>query len=291
MAGELRLGEPMSRHTTFRIGGPADAWIAPSTVGDVRALVAWCTAEGIPVHAVGGGSNLLVRDGGVSGVVLSTRHLARIVRAGPVTWTVEAGVATGKLLAEATKANLGGVEFLAGVPGSVGGALVMNAGTTLGAMTDVTSQVSSLRIGDGSSIRRTRDECGFAYRRSTLPADEIVLEARLELHPRPRAEIESDVRALRERRAAREPRGAPNAGSIFKNPPGVFAGKLIEDAGLKGRRLGGAEISSVHANWIVNVDNARAADVTGLAEIARAAVAQRFGVELELELKIMGVNE
>jgi len=286
--GDLRLGEPMSRHTTLRIGGPADAWVAPRSIDELRRVLALCAEEGIPVSAVGGGSNLLVRDGGVRGVVVSTRLLRRLERLGPTGVIVEAGVSTGKVLHAATEWELGGVEFLGGVPGSVGGGLVMNAGTYLGEFKDVTIEVASVRIADGTLVRRDHAACGFAYRRSALPPDEVVVEATLCLRPRPRREIETEVRTLRDRRHEREPKGFPNAGSIFKNPPGDYAGRLIEACGLKGRRVGGAEISPKHANWIVNVGGASAADVLALATLARAAVAQTHGVELELEVKVLG---
>jgi UDP-N-acetylmuramate dehydrogenase len=288
--GELRLDEPMSRHTTLRIGGPADGWVAPRTIDELRRILVACAGEGIPVCAVGGGSNLLVRDGGVRGVVVSTRLLRRLERLGATGVIVEAGVSTGKALHAATEWALGGVEFLGGVPGSIGGGLVMNAGTYLGEFKDVTVEVASVRIADGELSRRDNAACGFRYRHSDLPPDEVVVEATLDLRPRPRPEIEAEVRALRDRRHEREPKGLPNAGSIFKNPPGDYAGRLIEACGLKGRRVGGAEISPKHANWIVNVGAARAADVLELVEIVRVSVKERHGVDLEMEVKVIGDN-
>jgi UDP-N-acetylmuramate dehydrogenase len=169
--------------------------------------------------------------------------------------------------------------------------MIMNAGTYMGEFKDVTTEVASLRIADGALVRRPAAACGFAYRHSDLPADEIVVEATLVLKPRPRAEIDADVRALRDRRHDREPKGFPNAGSIFKNPPGTFAGKLIEECGLKGRRIGGAEVSPKHANWIVNVGGARAADVLALCDVVRAEVKSRHGVDLHMEVKVLGGSE
>ncbi|HKA90282.1 MAG TPA: UDP-N-acetylmuramate dehydrogenase [Haliangiales bacterium] len=286
--GELRLDEPMSRHTTLRIGGPADAWVAPRTIDELERILAACAGEGVPVAAVGGGSNLLVLDGGVRGLVVSTRLLRRLERLGPTGVIVEAGVSTGKALHAATEWELGGVEFLGGVPGSVGGGLVMNAGTYLGEFKDVTVEVASVRIADGALVRRDNAACGFRYRGSDLPRDEVVVEATLRLRPRPRGEIEAEVRTLRDRRHEREPKGLPNAGSIFKNPPGDYAGRLIEACGLKGRRVGGAEVSPKHANWIVNVGAARAADVLELIDIVRESVKERHGIDLELEVKVLG---
>ena len=278
----------MARHTTLRIGGPADAWYAPASIAALAQGLKRAAAAGVPVTAIGGGSNLLVRDGGVRGLVVSTRNLRRIERRGAGGFTVEAGVSTGKLLLLATEAELGGVEFLGGVPGSVGGGLIMNAGTTLGEFKDVTIEVASLRVTDGELVRRDGAACGFRYRHSDLPADEVVVEGSFELAPRPRADIEAAVRSLRDRRSQREPKAVANAGSIFKNPSGEFAGRLIEACGLKGRRIGGAEVSPRHANWIVNPGGARAADVLGLVELVRAAVRAQHGIDLEMEVKVIG---
>ena len=291
---EVRFDEPMARHTTLRIGGPVDAWIMPKRHQAICHLRQRCHALGLRSRGFGSGSNLLVRDGGIRGVAISLRHLARVERMRPeeadgegANLWVQGGAATGKVLAFATLQELGGVEFLGGVPGTVGGGLIMNAGTYLGEFKDVTTRVFSVDA-EGNTVVRANEECGFAYRRSAIPAEDVVTHARLRLVPRPRREIDEAVRALRDRRKAREPHGVPNAGSIFKNPPGDFAGRLIELCGLKGRRVGGAEVSPVHANWIVNVGAARAADVLALVEVCRAAVRERFGVVLELEVKVVG---
>ncbi|HZS42523.1 MAG TPA: UDP-N-acetylmuramate dehydrogenase [Polyangia bacterium] len=284
--GELRFDEPMARHTTLRIGGPVDAWVAPSTLEALRRVRAACSSRGVVSRAFGSGSNLLVRDGGVRGVAISLKSLAEI-RGDAGVVHVEAGASTGKLLRFATERGLGGVEFLGGVPGTVGGGMIMNAGTYLGEFKDVTTQVVSVDEA-GRSVTRSNAECGFAYRHSTLPPSEIVVAAELSLQPRPREEIEQAVRELRDRRRAREPHGVPNAGSIFKNPPNDYAGRLIEACGLKGRRVGGAEVSPAHANWIVNAGGARARDVLDLVDIVRAEVVKRFGITLELEVKVVG---
>jgi len=280
--------EPMSRHTTLRIGGPADAWFAPATIDELRAVVVACAGRGVSMVAIGGGSNLLVRDGGIRGVAVATRNLRALERLGPTELRVEAGVSTGKLLASATAWELGGLEFLGGVPGSVGGGLIMNAGTYLGEFKDVTVEVSSVRLTDGELVRRPAPECGFVYRGSALPPDEVVVDGRMVLRPRPRAEIEVEVRGLRDRRREREPQRVSNAGSVFKNPPGDHAGRLIEVAGLKGTRVGGAECSPVHANWFVNTGGATAADMFELIRIARDRVAEVHGIELDLEWKVIG---
>jgi len=237
---------------------------------------------------VGGGSNLLVRDGGIRGIVLATRSLRGIEKVGDTTIVVQAGVSTGKLLSCATQWALGGLEFLGGVPGSVGGGLVMNAGTYLGEFKDVTTEVRSLRLSDAELVTRSGAECEFVYRGSALPRDEVVLEATLSLVPRPPSEIKETVAALRARRKEREPKGANNAGSVFKNPEGDYAGRLIESVGLKGLRVGNAECSPTHANWFVNHGDAKAAEMLELIAIARDKVRAEHGIDLVLEWKCIG---
>jgi len=284
----VRFDEPMRRHTTLKIGGPADAFAEPRSPAEVGELARWCAAEGIPITVVGGGSNLLVRDGGVRGVVLGTGRLRAIELVPPTGIRVEAGVSTGKVLSLALKHELGGIEFLGGVPGSVGGGMIMNAGTYLGEFKDVTAWVESVRLSDGERIRRDNAACGFRYRHSDLPPTELVVAAELVLRPRPRAEIEAEVKALRRRRAEREPKKVASNGSTFKNPPDGFAGRLIEAAGCKGWREGDAVCSPVHANWLVNTGRATASELLALIARVRAEVARVHGLSLELEVKIIG---
>ncbi|HEY3354762.1 MAG TPA: UDP-N-acetylmuramate dehydrogenase [Polyangia bacterium] len=284
---EVRFDEPLARHTTLRVGGPADALVFPETAAQVAAVRRLCAAQGWPCRALGAGSNLLVRDGGVRGVLIATAKLRQLERLGADAIAVGPGVATGKLLAAATGWELGGVEFLAGVPGTVGGGVIMNAGTTLGEFKDVVVEVTTVRA-DGAAQVRDGAACGFAYRRSAIGPDEVVTGARLVLTPRPRAVIAAAAEGLRAQRRGKEPHGVASAGSIFKNPPGDYAGRLIEQCGLKGRAAGAAEVSPVHANWIVNRGGARAKDVLALVALCRDEVEQRFGVRLELEVKVVG---
>jgi len=286
--GDVRFDEPLGKRTTLRLGGPADAWFTPSSIEQMSGVVAACAARGLPMIAVGGGSNLLVRDGGVRGVVIATRNLKRLGRTGATGIEVEAGVSTSRVLALAIEAELGGVEFLGGVPGSIGGGMIMNAGTYLGELKDVTREVVTVRLADGERVTRDNAACGFVYRGSALPRDEVVVAARLELSPRSRGDIEADVAGLRARRKQREPHGVANAGSIFKNPIGDFAGRLIEAAGLKGTRVGNAECSPVHANWLVNTGGATAGELLALIELVRERVREVHGVTLELEVKVIG---
>ncbi len=293
---ELAPDEPMSRHTTLRLGGPADLWARPATPTALAAVLARTHAREIPVTFVGSGTNLLALDGGIPGVTINLGKMRSVSRQDPKdrpeVVDVEAGSSTGKLLRQVTEWELGGLEFLGGVPGTVGGGLVMNAGTYLGEFTDVVTEVRSLRQ-DGSIVTRDHDACGFRYRASDLPTTELVIGATLALHPRSRTEIEADVASLRARRKDREPTGVANSGSTFKNPPGDYAGRLIEQAGLKGTRVAGAVVSPKHANWLV-VERGQActaANLLELVEIVRARVLDVFGVRLELELKLVGVAE
>lgn len=293
---ELVLDEPMARHTTLRLGGPADVWARPRDPEALAVLLAACHAAGVPVMCVGGGSNLLVRDGGIRGVVVNLGRMTRVDRPredAPEVVYVESGASTGKLLLAVSGWELGGLEFLGGVPGSVGGGLIMNAGTYLGEFTSVVTEVRSLRR-DGTTIVRDHDACGFRYRASDLPPDEVACSALLKLWPRARAEIEADVAGLRKRRKEREPSGVFNNGSTFKNPPGDYAGRLIEQALLKGERVGAAVVSPVHANWLIverpgpDVPPARAADLLELIGLVHARVLAVHGVTLELEVKVVG---
>jgi UDP-N-acetylmuramate dehydrogenase len=292
---ELRLDEPMAKHTTLRLGGPADIWARPADLDGLATLVRRCHACDVPLHFVGGGTNLLVRDGGLRGVVINLGRINRVWRPdpdrAPTIVEVQAGASTGRLLTQATAWELGGVEFLGGVPGSVGGGLIMNAGTYLGEFTNVVDEVRSLDR-SGSMVVRDHAACGFRYRDSDLPKHEIVASARLNLRPRARAEIEAEVAALRERRREREPSKVPNNGSTFKNPTGDYAGRLIEAAGLKGQRRGGAVVSPKHANWLVvdrGVEPAcTAADMLELIAFVQAEVERVHGVRLETEVKIIG---
>ncbi len=284
----VRFDEPMRRHTTLKMGGPADALAEPATIEELAAICRWAAAAAVPVTVVGGGSNLLVRDGGVRGLVLGTRNLRGLAVVDGTRIRVEAGVSTGKVLSLAMKQELGGVEFLGGVPGSIGGGMIMNAGTYAGELKDVTTWVETVRIADGAIVRRDNLACGFRYRHSDLPPTEVVVAAELALRPRPRADIEADVKSLRKRRSEREPKKVASAGSIFKNPAGDFAGRLIEACGMKGTRVGDAICSPVHANWLVNTGGARAADLLALIELVRARVVEVHGVALELEVKVLG---
>jgi UDP-N-acetylmuramate dehydrogenase len=282
--------EPLKRHTTFRIGGPADYLLEVADRQELSRVLALAAREGLPVHVLGRGSNLLVSDSGVRGFVLVlTGEFDRfevegtIVRAG-------GGYDLPKLAAKVAKMGLGGLTFACAIPGTVGAGLVINAGAHGG---DMSKTVRSATViwPDGREERLSPEEIGFGYRSSRLqgtPA--IVVEVVMELYPEAPEVLGEQMKHHLERRRATQPLQLPNAGSIFMNPPGDYAGRLIEQAGLKGLREGDAQVSEKHANFIVNLGNASARDVLILMDRVRAAVQDRFGVRLEPEVKIWGEN-
>mgnify|MGYP001826497866 FL=1 len=276
--GELRYNEPMSRHTSWRAGGPAEVFFIPESIADLSSFLADLDLD-TPIFWHGVGSNLLVRDGGLSGVVVSAtkilRHLERVdthlVRAG-------AGLPCTQLARQCIRWGLGPSEFFAGIPGTVGGALAMNAGAHGG---DTWERVESVQTIDrgGNIHTRVPDEFKVAYRSVTGPANEWFLEAMLRFDPEVTPSMET-LKEMLERRKATQPLGLPSCGSVFRNPPGDYSARLIEAAGLKGHRIGGAEVSTKHANFIINRDAASATDIERLIEHVRQTVADQHGVEL-----------
>jgi len=279
---EVRVGEPMARHTTLHIGGPADWWVRPRTVAALREVAAACDGR---FTLLGKGSNVLVRDGGVRGVVVNLAHLDQLAITDD-RLLVGAGLPLGRLLVAMRRHDLGGLEDLAGVPGTVGAAVRMNAGAHDDCIADLLLGAQVLD-GRGQMVWREAAELGLAYRTSALGPDEVVVEVALRRAPARPDPRERSRQRLATKRAA-QPLELPNAGSIFKNPPGRAAWRLIRDAGLAGVRSGDAEISAKHANFIVNLGGARASDVEALIERARTAVLAHSGVVLDLEIQILG---
>ena len=293
--GELRQHELLSRHTSFAIGGPADTLAYPVDLDDLVALLNAARAQQLNSIVLGGGTNVLALDKGFRGVVISLQRLdaIRIEREyrslGGIYAIVyaEAGAGLAKAVSFATNEALTGLEFATGIPGTIGGALCMNAGTTEGEMEGIVNAVNLLSP-EGELITRTREEMGFGYRIANIPAGHVVVSALLLLRHDEKNKIAARVKALMDTRKSRQPWGMPNAGSVFKNPLDESAGKLIEAAGLKGRAVGGAQVSAKHANFIVNTGKATAADVLALMEIVKQAVLDVHGVRLEPEIKIVG---
>lgn len=286
ISGPVRTGETLSRYTSFRIGGPADLYVEPATTDELVVVLATLRQEGIPCFVLGSGTNLLVSDSGYRGAVLRLGGQFCQYAINGLVVNAGAAVNLAMLANDACRRGLAGLEFAAGIPGSVGGALVMNAGAHGGAISDCLREAVLL---DRSLALHTlaSDALGLSYRQSSLPSDSIVCSVSLLLQPGDPVILERMRRQHLAFRRDRQPR-QPNAGSIFKNPPGDGAGRLIEAAGLKGRRVGGAMISPQHANFFVNCGEATARDVFSLIDMTREEVANRFGVMLELEIRLLG---
>jgi UDP-N-acetylmuramate dehydrogenase len=286
-ADRVLRDEPMARHTSWRVGGPADAWFSPRDVEDLSAFLRALPA-GVPVTWVGLGSNLLVRDGGVRGVVISVHGILNALeRVGPDRVRAEAGVACARLGRQCAKWQLGPADFFAGIPGTVGGALAMNAGAWGGETWPCVAEVETI---DRAGVRRRREasEYRYAYRSVTPPAPgEWFLAATFRFDPRPDASTDS-IRRLLEKRHASQPIGTWSCGSVFTNPPGRHAADLIERAGLKGFRIGGAQVSEKHANFIVNDGQATAADLEALVRHVQSTVERVHGVRLVPEVRVIG---
>ena len=285
--GRVRFAEPLARHTSWHVGGPADAFYTPASAEELGRFLA-ALPSGVPCHFLGLGSNLLVRDGGLRGVVVSLRRgLERLERLSPTRVHADGGVPCARLARQCLRWQLGPAEFFAGIPGTVGGALAMNAGAWGG---ETWPQVAEVDVIDRTGARRTRAarEYRWGYRRLTPPvAGEWFVAARFELRAESGANA-ATIRALLERRRDSQPIGAWSGGSTFVNPAGDHAARLIESAGLKGLRIGGAVVSSKHANFLINEGHATAADIERLIEQVRTEVERRHGVRLEPEIRIVG---
>ena len=279
-------GFPLGKATTFGIGGPAEMLARPRSVEELGRLLAAAAAGGLEVRILGGGSNLLVADEGVKGLVvrLAGKAFASVEQL-PGGMSVGAGVPLARLVREAASAGLSGVESLAGIPGSVGGALIMNAGGKYGCIGDVVEEVRALGR-DGRIVRLRREGCGFGYRSSRL-RETIVTGCRLALTPDQPAAVAERTRGVRAEKRRSQPLGQPSAGCVFKNPgPELPAGRLIDELGFKGRRVGRAMVSELHANYIVNAGGARCGEVLELIDAIREAASRAKGVELELEVEL-----
>jgi UDP-N-acetylmuramate dehydrogenase len=285
---DVRRAEPAARHVQFRIGGPVDLLVIPRNLEELRATCAALFAAGVRPVVIGQGSNVLVGDRGIRGVVVKIgKGCDGVTVDGPAV-TAEAGAGLPALALQTARRGLAGLEFAAGIPGSVGGAVVMNAGAHGHAMDEVTAWVEVLTPRQG--LRRlTRGALGFAYRSSVLQQQPwIVARVALLLRPEPAADVRARLETWLAHRGATQPVGPPSSGCIFRNPPGDHAGRLIDITGGKGLAVGGARVSELHANYIVNVGGASAADVLALADQVRERVRERTGITLEMEVKLLG---
>jgi UDP-N-acetylmuramate dehydrogenase len=288
LPGRVRSGELMGKHTSWRIGGPADIFVEPASRAEMRLAVSYARERAIPLTIIGAGTNILVSDEGIRGIVIKVGSgLGRISIADNVV-IAEAGAKLSKVAAAARDAGLGGFEFSAGIPGTVGGAVVMNAGANGASIGALVIEILLLNP-DGYFCKSTKDEMNFSYRSSALQNNlSVVVEAVFSCYRRDKDAIREEMNVFLSKRKETQPLQYPSAGSIFKNPPGDSAGRLIEAAGLKGEKAGGAQISVLHANFIVNLGGATARDVLILIDRARESVLDRFGIELKPEVKVIG---
>lgn len=287
LEGEVLYDEPMSRHTSYRIGGPADVMVCPRTVRGIQTALRVARKYGAPVFILGGGSNLLVRDGGLRGLVLNLYGSLKEIRAEGEAVTAEAGAKVTALVNFCARRGLAGLEPMAGVPGSVGGAVKGNAGAFGATISDHLAAVRVLEL-TGEERVLNREALRFAYRQSSLTEGEVLVSATFRLRRADAAALQQKVAQILAERKAKQPVEWRSAGSVFKNPPGEFAGRLIEGAGLKGTRVGDAMISPKHGNFFLNLGRATAKDVLALIALAQERVRERTGVSLELEVRVVG---
>ena len=289
-ADQIKKEEPLSRHTTFRVGGPAEYLVTPE-ISQIPDVVALCRQQEVPLTIIGNGSNLLISDSGLRGVVLEVGKAASGIR---MVDGEDLVVRAGTLLSEtanfAAKNGLSGMEFAAGIPGSLGGAVVMNAGAYGGEMKDILSGVRVLTK-TGEIKVRPADELDLSYRHSRMmDEEEIVLEARLNLTQGSEVVIRARMEELRKKRVEKQPLEYPSAGSTFKRPEGYFAGKLIEEAGLRGYRIGDAQVSEKHCGFVINRGAATAAQILELMQHVQECVRENSGVQLEPEVRLLGFS-
>ena len=282
------VDEPMSRHTTFRVGGPADFFVTPKAKEEVRDVIRICKEAGMPYYIIGNGSNLLVSDAGYRGVIVQIYKEMNEVKVEGDLVKAQAGALLSGIAAKALGAELSGFEFASGIPGTIGGACVMNAGAYGGEMKDVLESVTVL-TGEGKIIELGRNELELGYRTSVIAKEGyIVLGAVLKLERGNGEKIKTYMDELKEKRVTKQPLEYPSAGSTFKRPEGYFAGKLIEDAGLRGFQVGGAQVSEKHCGFVINKGEATAADICRLMQDVSDKVQAQFGVVLEPEVKMIG---
>lgn len=284
---QIFLQEPLAKHTTFRVGGPAEVLIQPS-VGQVADIVAWCRKEKIPYLVIGNGSNLLVSDQGLPGVVLEMGMPASEIVVDGTSICAQAGASLGRVARVAAEASLTGMEFAGGIPGTIGGAVYMNAGAYGGEMSQIIESVQVLTP-QGNVVELSVTELDLGYRHSIVEEKGyVVLSVKLQLESGEQDSILAYMEELRQRRIDKQPLEYPSAGSTFKRPEGYFAGKLIMDAGLAGYQVGGAQVSEKHCGFVINKEHATAADVMQLMEDVTDIVQKKYGVTLEPEVRRLG---
>lgn len=282
------VNESMKKHTSFRIGGPADIMVLPTDPQEIRYVIQLCKELSIPFYVMGNGSNLLVRDKGIRGLVMKIASNFSDIKIEGTKVTAQAGVLLSVLSKKTAQHSLKGLEFASGIPGTLGGAVAMNAGAYGGEMKDVVTSVWAMDY-SGNDRRLDYDDLKFGYRTSAIQQDKlIVIEVDMQLEEGDKQESMELIAELTRRRREKQPLSYPSAGSTFKRPVGYYAGKLIQDAGLKGLRVGDAQVSDLHAGFIINLGNATAKDVLELIQIVKEKVKSEFNVDMQPEIKIIG---
>lgn len=285
---QIKLEEPMKNHTTFRIGGPAEIFVTPGSIGEVRDIIAVCRKQAVPYYVMGNGSNLLVSDRGYEGVIIQIFKEMNEIRIEGDTVAAQAGALLSAIANQALEEGLAGFEFASGIPGTLGGACIMNAGAYGGEMKDVVREVTLLTP-EGEIRDVPGEQMEFGYRTSMAArTGAVILAARIRLRRGDQEAIRARMEELREKRVSKQPLEYPSAGSTFKRPEGYFAGKLIQDAGLRGFTVGKAQVSEKHCGFVVNKGQATAADVAELMRRVSDKVEEQFGVRLEPEVKRLG---
>ena len=278
--------EPMQKHTTFRVGGAAKYFAMPKNTEEIQALIAYCREQKLSYYVLGNGSNVLFTDDGYDGRIIQIGSAMSTIQVVGNSMYVQAGAILAKTAKLAYEEGLTGMEFAAGIPGSVGGAVVMNAGAYGGEMKDIVAYVDVLST-DGALRRYTGDEMEFGYRHSIIDADKIVVGVGLTLNKGDKTAILDRMNELAEARRSKQPLEYPSAGSTFKRPEGYFAAKLIDDSGLRGYRVGGAMVSDKHCGFVVNVDHASSADVIAVMKHVEEVVKEKYNVTLEPEVRVI----
>ena len=287
----VKYNEPMSKHTTIKIGGPADILVTPTSIEDIKQVVKFAKEENIPVTIIGNGSKLLVKDEGIRGLVIKITGKFANIEIVDEEIIAEAGITLPRLSIIAKDNSLAGLEFAAGIPGCLGGAIFMNAGAYGSEMSNIVTEVTYLDK-DLNVVTKLKDELEFGYRQSFFKNNEeennIVLSVKMKLEKGNKEEIYEKMQSNNKSRREKQPLEYPNAGSTFKRPEGYFVGKLIDDVGLRGKRIGGAMISDKHSGFIVNIDKATAKDVLELISLTQSIIKEKFNVSLEPEIKVIG---
>lgn len=286
--GEIRENEPMARHTSFRIGGPADVWARPASREDLFALVGMCVENGVPHLIIGRGTNILFRDGGFRGVIINLEKACANLQISPPTLTAGSAVLLGTLARDAADNGLTGMEFCVGIPGSVGGGLVTNAGAWGKSLCDTLESATVYNTRTLTTRVVAKDEIHTGYRKSNISEFGVILEAEFSLEEDNARAVARRMKQYRIQRSETQPTGFGSAGCVFKNPPGGYAGALIDALGFKGYMRGAAMVSDVHANFILNTGEARAADVLSIIDEIKRRALEAAGIELEEEIKVVG---